>query len=232
MNRTLVVDIGGTHVKLLMEGAEHRQLDSGPEMRPADFVARLKETTRGWDFDQISIGFPSVVRADNVMKEPKHLGPGWAGFDFAQSGLGTGLGSALVLAKMLPPSISLRLPSSKPGKLCPDYADASFSETFFTTISEQSDLTLSMSARFSARCHRDYGKLMRSVSCDCYDRRACSPVSFFTAQNRTRPFPIDDSTTREIFGRRFALIKNEPVADSLPIFAGRKNGGLAASRER
>jgi polyphosphate glucokinase len=130
MNRTLVVDIGGTHVKLLMEGAEHRQLDSGPEMRPADFVARLKETARGWDFDQISIGFPSVVRADKVMKEPKHLGPGWAGFDFAQSlgkptrvindaaiqalgsyrggrmlflGLGTGLGSALVLAKMLFP---------------------------------------------------------------------------------------------------------------------------------
>ncbi|HEY6070973.1 MAG TPA: ROK family protein [Chthoniobacterales bacterium] len=123
MSKTLVVDIGGTHVKLLMEGAEQRQFDSGANMKPAQFVAKLKETTRDWNFDNISIGFPSVVRRGKVVKEPKHLGEGWIDFDFEKSlgkpthvindaamqalgsyhgdrmlflGLGTGLGSALV----------------------------------------------------------------------------------------------------------------------------------------
>jgi len=130
MNKTLVVDIGGTHVKLLMKNAEQRQFDSGPTLEPAEFATKLKETTDGWDFDNISIGFPSVVRSGKVVKEPKHLGQGWIGFDFERSlgkpvhvindaamqalgsyhggrmlflGLGTGLGSALVLAKMLFP---------------------------------------------------------------------------------------------------------------------------------
>ena len=130
MNKTLVVDIGGTHVKLLMEGAEQRAFDSGAKMQPTDFVAKLKETTRDWTFENISIGFPSVVRGGKVVKEPKHLGSGWVGFDFEKSlgkptqvindaamqalgsyhgdrmlflGLGTGLGSALVLDKMLFP---------------------------------------------------------------------------------------------------------------------------------
>ncbi len=125
---TLVVDIGGTHVKLLMEGTEQRQFDSGPQMRPTDFVAKLKETTRDWNFDYISIGFPSVIRRGKVVKEPKHLGPGWAGFDFEKSlgkpthvindaamqalgsyhggrmlflGLGTGLGSAFARENQL-----------------------------------------------------------------------------------------------------------------------------------
>src|SRR5436190_10088014 len=128
MSKTLVVDIGGTHVKLLMEGAEPRQFDSGAKMPPAEFVAKLKETTRDWNFDNISIGFPSVVRDGKVVKEPKHLGPGWAGFDFEKSlgkpthvindaamqalgsyhggrmlflGLGTGLGSAFALENEL-----------------------------------------------------------------------------------------------------------------------------------
>jgi polyphosphate glucokinase len=123
MSKTLVVDIGGTHVKLLMEGAEQRQFDSGAKMAPAEFVAKLKEATRDWNFDNISIGFPSVMRRGKVIKEPKHLGPGWIDFDFEKSlgkpthvindaamqalgsyhggrmlflGLGTGLGSALV----------------------------------------------------------------------------------------------------------------------------------------
>jgi predicted NBD/HSP70 family sugar kinase len=123
MSKTLVVDIGGTHVKLLMEGAEQRQFDSGAKMAPVDFVAKFKEATRDWNFDNISIGFPSVIRRGRIVKEPKHLGPGWIDFDFEKSlgkpthvindaamqalgsyhggrmlflGLGTGLGSALV----------------------------------------------------------------------------------------------------------------------------------------
>src|SRR6184192_4231857 len=123
MNKTLVVDIGGTRVKLMLEGAEQRMFDSGARMEPNEFVARLKENTGGWKFDNISIGFPSPVRGGKIVKDPKHLGKGWVGFDFGKSlgkpvqvindaamqalgsyhggrmlflGLGTGLGSALV----------------------------------------------------------------------------------------------------------------------------------------
>ena len=130
MNKTLVVDIGGTHVKLLLEGAEQRQFDSGPKMQPADLIAQVGKNTSDWEFDNISIGFPAPVRGGKIITEPKHLGQGWIGFDFAKSlgkpvqvindaamqalgsyhggrmlflGLGTGLGSALALEGMLFP---------------------------------------------------------------------------------------------------------------------------------
>src|SRR2546421_8830253 len=85
MNKTLVVDIGGTHVKLLLEGSEQRMFDSGSKMQPNDFIAQLKEHTRDWKFDNISIGFPSPVRGGKILKEPKHLSPGWVGFDFGKT---------------------------------------------------------------------------------------------------------------------------------------------------
>jgi predicted NBD/HSP70 family sugar kinase len=130
MNKTLVVDIGGTHVKLMVEGAEQRMFDSGARMEPGDFVAQLKEKTRDWKFDNISIGFPAPVRAGKIISNPKHLGKSWVGFDFGKSlgkpvqvindaamqalgsyhggrmlflGLGTGLGSAFALERMLFP---------------------------------------------------------------------------------------------------------------------------------
>ena len=127
--KVLVVDIGGTHVKLLMSLRDKREFESGPAMTPRDFVGKMKETTGGWKFDTISIGFPSVVREGRIMKDPKHLGPGWAGFNFKALGkpvrvindaamqalgsyhgrrmlflgLGTGLGSALVWKRNLLP---------------------------------------------------------------------------------------------------------------------------------
>lgn len=127
--KVLVVDIGGTHVKLLMSLREKREFNSGPGMTPRDFVRQMKETTGGWKFDAISIGFPSVVREGRIEKEPKHLGTGWVGFNFKALGkpvraindaamqalgsyrggrmlflgLGTGLGSALVWKKNLLP---------------------------------------------------------------------------------------------------------------------------------
>jgi polyphosphate glucokinase len=130
MKKTLVVDIGGTHVKLMMERSEQRMFDSGPRMGSRDFIARLKEHTRDWKFDNISIGFPAPVRGGKVTRNPKHLGNGWVGFDFRKAldkpvqvindaamqalgsyrdgrmlflGLGTGLGSALLLENMLFP---------------------------------------------------------------------------------------------------------------------------------
>jgi polyphosphate glucokinase len=127
--KVLVVDIGGTHVKLLMSLRDKREFESGPAMTPRDFVGKMKETTGGWKFDAISIGFPSVVLEGRIVKDPKHLGPGWAGFNFKALGkpvrvindaamqalgsyhgrrmlflgLGTGLGSALVWKQNLLP---------------------------------------------------------------------------------------------------------------------------------
>jgi len=130
MKKTLVVDIGGTHVKLMMERSEHRVFDSGPRMGPGDFIGRLKEHTHDWKFDNISIGFPAPVRGGKIVRNPKHLGNGWVDFDLRESldkpvqvindaamqalgsyregrmlflGLGTGLGAALLLENMLFP---------------------------------------------------------------------------------------------------------------------------------
>src|SRR5213079_2958402 len=129
--KVLVVDIGGTHVKLLMSSRNQREFASGPRMRPEQMIARFKETVREWKFDVASIGFPACVRKGRITKDPKHLGKGWAGFNFGRAlgkpvrvindaamqalgsyhgdgrmlflGLGTGLGSALVWDKTLMP---------------------------------------------------------------------------------------------------------------------------------
>ena len=121
--RILVVDIGGTHVKLQISRSERRKFDSGTKLSPRELVSQIKKTAQGWNYDAISIGFPSVVRKGRIVKEPKHLAMGWVGWDFNKSlgkptrvlndaamqalgsyrsgrmlflGLGTGLGSALV----------------------------------------------------------------------------------------------------------------------------------------
>jgi len=121
--RILVVDIGGTHVKLQISRSDRRKFDSGTKLSPRELVSQIKKTAQGWNYDAISIGFPSVVRKGRIVKEPKHLATGWVGWDFNKSlgkptrvlndaamqalgsyrsrrmlflGLGTGLGSALV----------------------------------------------------------------------------------------------------------------------------------------
>ena len=128
--KVLVVDIGGTNVKLLISPREQRKFSSGERMTPKQFVADFKEASRGWKFDSLSIGFPAPIRNGRIIKEPTHLSRGWIGFDFRRAlgkpvrllndaamqalgsyrggrmlflGLGTGLGSALVLERMLFP---------------------------------------------------------------------------------------------------------------------------------
>jgi predicted NBD/HSP70 family sugar kinase len=129
--KVLVVDIGGTQGKWLMSPLVQRSFASGPRMRPKKMVAKFKATVRGWKFDVASIGFPAPVRKGRITRDPKHLGKGWAGFDFGRAigkparvindaamqalgsyhgggrmlflGLGTGLGSALVWEKTLLP---------------------------------------------------------------------------------------------------------------------------------
>jgi hypothetical protein len=132
MNRTvLVVDIGGTYVKLLMSQRVERAFASGPEMGPAEFVSKFKANVRDWKFNVASIGFPAPVRKGRIVGTPKHLGKGWVHFNFGRAlgipvrmvndaamqalgsyfgrgrmlflGLGTGLGSAMVWDKTLMP---------------------------------------------------------------------------------------------------------------------------------
>jgi hypothetical protein len=128
--KILVVDIGGTYVKLLMSRRVEREFVSGPRMGPAEFVDRFKQNVRGWNFDVASIGLPAPMRNGRIVRDPKHLGKGWIRFNFARAlgipvrlvndaamqalgsyhggrmlflGLGTGLGSALLWDKTLMP---------------------------------------------------------------------------------------------------------------------------------
>lgn len=127
----LVVDVGGTSVKILATGqADPRRFLSGPTMTPEQMVAGVKELAAGWKYDVVSIGYPGLVSKGRIASEPKNLGPGWIGFDFEAAfgcpvklindaamqalgsyegglllflGLGTGLGSALVAEGVVVP---------------------------------------------------------------------------------------------------------------------------------
>ncbi len=128
--RILVVDIGGTHVKLMISPDEDRKFDSGPKLQPEQLVAAIKEHAAGWKYDAVSVGFPSPVKNGKIVLQPRHLAGNWVDFDFAKAmgkptqvindaamqalgsyhgermlffGLGTGLGSALVWETTLLP---------------------------------------------------------------------------------------------------------------------------------
>jgi len=130
MKKILVIDIGGTHVKLMISRGEKRKFDSGIKLSPKQLISQVKKTAEGWKYDAISIGFPAPVIKGRIMKNPKHLAPGWVGWNFTRSlgkptrvindaamqalgsyrggrmlflGLGTGLGSALIWPKNLLP---------------------------------------------------------------------------------------------------------------------------------
>src|SRR5204862_8126490 len=83
--RILVVDIGGSFVKLLMSERVEREFASGARMTPRQFVAKFKGTVRGWKFDVASIGFPAPVRNGRILRNPKHLCKDWIHFTFARA---------------------------------------------------------------------------------------------------------------------------------------------------
>jgi len=74
--KILVIDVGGSNVKMMISRAQRRKFKSGPEMTPRELVTQLKSLVGDWAFDAISIGFPAPVRNGCIMTEPKHLGPG------------------------------------------------------------------------------------------------------------------------------------------------------------
>src|SRR5262245_46925048 len=80
----LVVDVGGTNVKVLATGQdEPRRFPSGPTLTPERMVAGVKELAEEWQYEVVSIGYPGPVLQGSVVAEPHNLAAGWIGFDFA-----------------------------------------------------------------------------------------------------------------------------------------------------
>ena len=122
--KTLVIDVGGSHVKLLVTGRRTPlKLPSGPELTPTEMVMSVREAAASWRYDRVSVGLPGPVADNTPTREPVNLGTGWVGFDFEAAfecparvvndaamqalgsydggtmlflGLGTGLGSTLI----------------------------------------------------------------------------------------------------------------------------------------
>jgi polyphosphate glucokinase len=144
----LVIDVGGTHVKVLATG--HRtpvKIDSGPSMTPRKMVTAVKKAATQWKYNRVSIGYPGPVLHHRPVAEPHNLGPGWVGFDFQKAlghpvklindaamqaigsyegrrmlflGLGTGLGTALIVDGVLQPMELAHMPYKK-GQTYEDY---------------------------------------------------------------------------------------------------------------
>jgi predicted NBD/HSP70 family sugar kinase len=136
--KILVVDVGGTNVKVLGSGRRTPiKIPSGPALTPSAMVRAVREATADWDYEVVSIGFPGPVRKGRPAREPWNLGKGWVRFDFAKAfgrpvriindaamqalgsyeggnmlflGLGTGLGSAMVRDGVLIPLELAHLP--------------------------------------------------------------------------------------------------------------------------
>src|SRR5215831_6824570 len=82
----LVIDVGGTHVKLLLSGKQQeRKIPSGPQMTAAQMAHDVKAATRDWKYGRVSIGYPGPVVHGHPVCEPHNLGGDWVGFDFAKA---------------------------------------------------------------------------------------------------------------------------------------------------
>lgn len=137
----LAVDVGGTHVKVLASGEETlRKVVSGPKMTPQQMVDAVKKMADGWAYDVIAIGYPGPVVHGRPFHDPYNLGPGWMSFDYAKAfgkpvkmindaamqalgsyhsgamlflGLGTGLGTAMIVDGRIEPMELAHLPYKK-----------------------------------------------------------------------------------------------------------------------
>jgi polyphosphate glucokinase len=138
--KILAIDVGGTHVKFLLSGEplqSRREFESGPKLTASEMVSRVKAMTKDWRYDAVSIGYPGLVINNRPMAEPHNLAKGWVGFKFERAfgkpvkvvndaamqalgdyrrgkmlflGLGTGLGTALVVEGIIEPMELAHLP--------------------------------------------------------------------------------------------------------------------------
>jgi polyphosphate glucokinase len=146
--RVLAIDVGGTHVKMRVSGhRDSRQFESGQRLTPRKMVAQVLKLTGDLKYDVVSIGYPGVVVHGKIVTEPHNLSGGWVGFDFRRAfgrptrlmndaamqalgsyeggrmlflGLGTGLGSALIVDGAIAPMELAHLPY-KNGRSYEDY---------------------------------------------------------------------------------------------------------------
>jgi predicted NBD/HSP70 family sugar kinase len=146
--KTLVIDVGGTNVKIKVgDHPEVRKLPSGPALTAQEMTDGVKLLATGWQFDNVTIGYPGAVIGGKIAKEPVNLGRGWMGFDFQAAlgkpvriindaamqalgsyqggrmlflGLGTGLGNTLILDGVIAPMELGHLPYKK-GRTFEDY---------------------------------------------------------------------------------------------------------------
>ena len=147
-HKILVLDVGGTNIKLQATGQKQpRKIPSGPDMTAKDMVRGVKAVTRDWKYDRVSIGYPGPVTAGHPVREPVNLGCGWVGFNYKKAlgcpvrivndaamqalgsyhggrmlflGLGTGLGSAMIVDGVLESMELAHLPY-KHGKTYEEY---------------------------------------------------------------------------------------------------------------
>ncbi len=147
--KILVIDVGGTHVKVLASGQKTAlKIPSGKTMTASRMVAAVKKAAKSWDYQAVSIGYPGPLIGGKPLHEPFNLGGGWVGFDFRKAfgrpvkivndaamqalgsyggkgrmlflGLGTGLGTALIIDGILEPMEIAHLPY-KNGKTYEDF---------------------------------------------------------------------------------------------------------------
>jgi polyphosphate glucokinase len=144
----LVIDVGGTNVKVLATGQkEPVKIPSGPKMTAKKMAKEVREATKDWDYSVVSMGYPAPVVHGHPLSEPHNLAGGWVGFDFRRAfgrpvkivndaamqalgiyrggrmlflGLGTGLGSAMIVDGILEPMEVAHLPYKK-GRTYEDY---------------------------------------------------------------------------------------------------------------
>ena len=136
--KTLVIDVGGTNIKVLATGRRVPiKIESGPDLTPRAMLRAVRGATAKWTYDRVSIGAPGPVKNGRLLREPWNLGPGWVGFDFKKAlgkpvrvindaamqalggydggkmlflGLGTGLGSTLICDGVIIPLELAHLP--------------------------------------------------------------------------------------------------------------------------
>jgi predicted NBD/HSP70 family sugar kinase len=153
----LVIDVGGTNVKLYGPGMrEPLKLPSGPKLTPTQMVSAVKNASKDWQFDAISIGYPVPIVHGKPTREPRNLGKGWTKFDFRKAfgkpvkiindaamqalgsyrggrmlflGLGTGLGSAMIAEGILEPMELAHL-AYKKGKTYEQYVGVAAIEKY------------------------------------------------------------------------------------------------------
>jgi polyphosphate glucokinase len=139
--KIMVIDVGGTHIKILATGhKEPVRIPSGKKMTAKEMVRDVRQAVSGWKYDAVSIGYPGAVLHGKPVSEPRNLGSGWVGFNFKKAfgrpvkvindaamqalgsykggrmlflGLGTGLGSALIVDRILEPMELAHLPYKK-----------------------------------------------------------------------------------------------------------------------